>query len=272
MEITLKQAKDFWLNGKLAECITVLRKLFPGNEELDEIESMYNDNEKNFLDERIEPSSYKIARNKLRTRLQTYLQNANASVYSILYIASNPTQLIQLNYGKEYEAIKGVLEAHKNRSSFNLVSKFSAGKLDLPDKIKSEAPQFIYISLHGTDNNELMFTDEYGRSDKLSADDLLMILKDVAAFTKIDCIFFSACTSAELAKKSTAFIPNTIGMNKALDDMAGVVFAQGFFKQFFNDQLKIKEAFDNGILYLNLSDNPGIKQCANIPVFFTNKN
>jgi hypothetical protein len=266
--LILKEANQLFLNGRLQECISTLLQIAPDNKDIKDIAARFEDNERLYRKGKRTVDNYDVTKALIRDEVQEFVSGFQSSIYKILFLASNPEQLNPLNYGKELDEITSILQRKNNKGLFDIKPKFAAGKLDLINIVNEYKPKLIYFSMHGTDENELEFTNAAGMPESLSLDELLEDLNYLSGNNDVKCIIFNTCKSDDQANAASEFIDYAIGMKQSIDDTASIVFARGFFEQFFNDSENIPKAFESGVLHLRQHENSGIKACADIPIIF----
>ena len=80
-------------------------------------------------------------------------------------------------------------------------------------KINEELPNLVVISMHGSQQDGLLFKNENGTKAPLSLDDFI---KDIQLLTqnpanRLECILFSCCYSKDFAEAVSALVPFAIG-------------------------------------------------------------
>ncbi len=199
--------------------------------------------------------------------------------YKILFLGSSPEGKMPLKLWEEYNKIQSSLEEYNSktkpllpleqRRDFFLNDAVYATTISqLMQKINQQTPQLIYLSMHGSDGDKLIFSDVSDNPEYLGLQDLLSKMKLLAQkHHDIECIVFSSCQSEEQAKKISTIIPYCVGMKEAIDPKACVPFAEGFFSQLYNDPGDIKYAFQMGLE--SMKDNK-LDSLINIPVLYYN--
>ena len=187
-------------------------------------------------------------------RPKTTEANAERAVsrFKVLYIASNPDILNPLGSDGEYDRLYKVFE---KETQYDLVQGKRANTIkDLINAINDHQPQLLVISAHGTEDNTLLFKDEQGGTTALSIQDFEMIFKNLISrsINNLQGIIFSCCQSDALAKELSTVVDYCIGMQGPIPVDATPEFMEGFFSVFVNNNRQYKDAFDNGLLLINI--------------------
>lgn len=168
----------------------------------------------------------------------------------ILFFASSPTDAGMLNAGMEQRKISEVLQSSTNRDDIELISKTGA-KLDtLTSELMKHNPQFVHFTGHGTEEG-LAMEEDNGRSVLIPTAALESLFQLFSGITQ--CVFLSACYSAEQAKSISKHNIYVIGMNSPVGVDASTEFAKGFY-QALAEKKDILSAFQFGKVHLMVAD------------------
>ena len=184
---------------------------------------------------------------------------------TVLFIASNPLDQEQLRLDEEVRAITDMIRKSEHRDAVKLVSCWAVRPLDLLQAINEHKPTVIHFSGHGSDQDEIIFQNEYGDAKPVSKHALVQTM--AAASGDIKLIFFNPCYSANQAKAVVESIWAAIGMNNSIGDDAARVFAAQFYSSIGFGH-SIRKSFDQALAALMLE---GINE-QDIPELFVSSN
>jgi Effector-associated domain 11 len=150
------------------------------------------------------------------------------SKIKVLFLSSNPLDTNPLRLDKEMRDIETELIRSKHRDLFEFI-KFSAVRIkDLQDALLMPCLttlqtlsifQVMDIALldNQTEKVQIVQSEPLSNLFKLFSND-------------IACVFLNSCYSKEQAVMIRKYIPNVIGMNKAVPDNTAIEFATVFYK------------------------------------------
>ena len=147
---------------------------------------------------------------------------------TILFLAANPVDMVRLRLGEELREIDESLKRSKQRDQFNLVNKGAVRTRDFYRAILETQPKIVHFSGHGTDVDGLALEDEQGNAKFMGAEPLAALF-ELFAEEGVECVLLNACYSREQAAAIRHHIPHVIGMNQAITDRAGIIFAVAFY-------------------------------------------
>lgn len=158
----------------------------------------------------------------------------------ILYIASSPANVVQLQVGYEFDKIVTALESGAQRDRFELLRPLMSVSLErfLIEKHKHK-PYIIHFSGHGL-NTGLVFSTENNQFQLATDEVLKEVFKGVNEYAH--CIVLNACYASSQGKVISAAGIYVIGMNAAIQDKAAVYLSEKFYRALGNGQ-DIHEAF-----------------------------
>lgn len=183
----------------------------------------------------------------------------------ILFVAANPLDQTSLRLDEEVREVEEMIRKSDYRESVKLRSHWAARPLDLIQKINEIKPTVLHISGHGSDQDELVFQDEDGRTKLVTKDAFIQTL--AATIGSLRLIFLNSCHSANQAEAATQFVSAAIGMRSEIGDDAARVFASRFYAA-IGFGLDLDVAFRQGKAALMLE---GIQE-EDTPQMFTNGN
>jgi hypothetical protein len=168
----------------------------------------------------------------------------------ILILAANPWDTKRISPEEEYQAIKSVWQAAKQRDNFVLEYAPAASDAELRQALLNFEPDIVHFSGHG-ERDGLYFQQTDGNTQFISKEALTRLFALFAA--QIKCVVLNACYSEEQANAIGHHINHVIGMNRAIGDNAAIKFATGFYQALFNGK-DIEFAFEFGCSAIDLSN------------------
>lgn len=152
----------------------------------------------------------------------------NKSRIKILFLASNPMDANPLRLNKEMRDIETELIRSKHRDLFEFI-KLSAVRIkDLQDALLNHSPNFVHFSGHGNSEGIALLDNQTDKTQIVQSEPLANLFKLFS--NDVACVFLNSCFSNEQGKKIRKFIPNVIGMKKAVPDNTAIEFATVFYK------------------------------------------
>jgi CHAT domain len=143
-------------------------------------------------------------------------------------LSSNPLDANPLRLDKEMRDIETELIRSKHRDLFEFI-KFSAVRIkDLQDALLNHTPNFVHFSGHGNSNGIALLDNQTEKVQIVQSEPLSNLFKLFS--NDIACVFLNSCYSKEQAVMIRKYIPNVIGMNKAVPDNTAIEFATVFYK------------------------------------------
>lgn len=150
------------------------------------------------------------------------------SKIKILFLASNPLNTNPLRLDKEMRDIETELIRSKYRDNFEFI-KFTAVRIkDFQDALLNHAPNFVHFSGHGNSEGIAMLGNNSDNSTIVKSEPLANLFKLFS--NDISTVFLNSCFSQRQGLMIRKFIPNVIGMNKAVPDDTAIEFATVFYK------------------------------------------
>jgi hypothetical protein len=170
----------------------------------------------------------------------------------ILILAANPWETERLDLGEEYQRIQDLWERADYKERFELRHYPALRGEALQEKVLKFKPHIIHFSGHGG-TDSIIFTDVTGdKAHEVSKSALAELFKLCASDLK--AVFLNACYSANQAKEIVDQVDYVIGMNAAINDLAAIKFAEGFYTAIFSqDTLDIEPAFAAGLNQMALT-------------------
>ena len=167
----------------------------------------------------------------------------------ILFFASNPKDVLPLNFDEEIRSIEMKIQASGNPNVLNLISAWAVRPDDLIQKLNQHKPTVVHFSGHGTDTNELVLMNDLHQAKMVSTSALKSLFSTLKDNIKV--VILNACYSKTQATAIAGVIDCVIGMNSSIGDKAAIAFAASFYRAIGFGR-SVKEAFDQGISSLLL--------------------
>lgn len=172
---------------------------------------------------------------------------------NVLFLASNPRDQQQLSLDEEVRLIAEMIRKSEHRDAVKLESRWALRTLDLLQALNEIKPCVVHFSGHGSDQEEIVFQDDAGRSKFVSKE---AIVRTMAATSDgIQLVFFNTCYSNAQAEAVVECVPAAIGMKTSIGDQAARVFASQFYSA-IGFGLSVRKAFDQAKAALMLENIP----------------
>ncbi|MCK1986107.1 MULTISPECIES: CHAT domain-containing protein [unclassified Peribacillus] len=146
---------------------------------------------------------------------------------TVLFIASNPLDQQQLRLDEEAREIELMIRKSEYRDSVFFVTKWAARPLDILQAINEINPTIIHFSGHGSDEDELVFQDNSGKTKLIAKEAIVQTM--VSTSDDIRLVFFNTCFSYGQAESLIEHVDAAIGMNTTIGDDAARIFAAQFY-------------------------------------------
>lgn len=146
---------------------------------------------------------------------------------TILVLAANPKNTPPLRLDQEVREIDNGLQRAQNRDEFTLKQKWAVRPVDVRRAMLDYKPNIVHFCGHGSGEEGIAFEDENGQANLVNADALAGFFELFAH--DVECVVLNACYSEVQAEAIAKYIPNVIGMNKAIGDAAAIEFAVAFY-------------------------------------------
>ena len=128
---------------------------------------------------------------------------------------------------EEVRDIGEMIRKSEHRDAVRLESRWAVRPLDVLQAINECKPTIIHFSGHGSDQEEIVFQDEYGQTKVVSKEAIVQTM--AAASGNIEIVFFNTCYSRSQAEAVVQHVASAIGMNTSIGDDAARVFAAQFY-------------------------------------------
>jgi hypothetical protein len=171
----------------------------------------------------------------------------------IVFFAANPRDQVQLDLAQEAREVEERLRKTQHRDVIDFVTKWAVRPADLIEALNRERPQIIHFSGHGSDTDELLFQDDFGRTKAVPKGALAATIKTVS--DEVRLILFNNCFSEEHAKEAVKHIEVSVGMTDSISDDAARMFAANFYASLGYGR-SVNTAFDQARAALMLEGIP----------------
>lgn len=173
---------------------------------------------------------------------------------TVLFLASNPIDQIQLKLDEEARSIFGMIQKSKHRDSVKFESCWALQTIDLLHAINEFKPTIVHFSGHGSDNDEIVFQTQTGTTRLVSKEAIVQTM--TTSSDSIRLVFFNTCFSYNQARAISESVEAAIGMNNSIGDDAARVFSSQFYSA-IGFGLSVGQAFQQARSALMLE---GIKE------------
>lgn len=146
---------------------------------------------------------------------------------TVLFLASNPIDQVQLRLDEEARSISEMIKKAKHRESVKLESCWALQPMDLLQALNEFNPAIVHFSGHGSDEDEIVFQAQDGTAKLVSKEAIVQTM--MASSENIRLVFFNTCYSRNQAEAISQFADATIGMNTSIGDEAARVFSSQFY-------------------------------------------
>lgn len=159
---------------------------------------------------------------------------------NILFLCANPGATAKLDLEEELRNLELQLAAVKYRNQISLVAKHAVQPDDLVRYVRSEKPNVVHFSGHGTAQGIILRNDR-GRYQPVSGESLQRFFADRG----VELVVLNSCVSKPQAELLASSVPMVIGTSSVLDDEAARRFSAAFYRTVGGGHT-VKEAFRDG--------------------------
>lgn len=173
---------------------------------------------------------------------------------TILFLASDPSDLSRLRISQEYREIQDVLTRSAQRRSFKLENpQLALRPRDISQALLDYGPKIVHFAGHGTTEGTLCFENDPGTAQEVPVEALSALFAQFAG--QVECVILNACYSDIQAIAISQHIRYVIGMKRAIGDQAAIAFAVGFYQGLYAGRT-IEDAFQLGCVQIQLMSIP----------------
>jgi hypothetical protein len=146
--------------------------------------------------------------------------------FTILFVASDPTDQARLRLMKEYSELQTEL-SRKSEYTFDLKQAFSSRADEFARTLLETRPHIVHFSGHGDSSGRLCFEDASGKSFPADKKAIADMFKPCSRYVK--CVILNACYSAKQARAIAEHVEYTAGLSSTVSDDAAIALAKGFY-------------------------------------------
>jgi type I restriction enzyme R subunit len=168
---------------------------------------------------------------------------ASKAPVTILFMAACPPDQDALRLDKEAREIEGRLASARFRDLFEVRTRWAVRPADLLDALNDHRPGLVHFSGHG-DKSAIILESPDEDSEDVTPRILAKVFATVT--DEVRCVVFNACHSIRHAKAVCKHIDVAIGMSRAIDDDAAIVFASSFYRAIASGR-SVEAAYEQGI-------------------------
>lgn len=170
------------------------------------------------------------------------------SQLTILFLASNPSDMIPLNLAEEVRQIEQGLRVAEHGTYFDLRSQWATRADDLLQAMNVYRPAIVHFAGHGTaEGIYLLREGENAAAQLLSTVALQKLFALFRQETRL--VLLNSCLSAEQAQAIVSEIECVVGMGEEVSDGAARIFVRAFYRA-LGFGWRVQEAFDQGVVSL----------------------
>jgi hypothetical protein len=169
----------------------------------------------------------------------------------ILFLSANPSATGHIGVDKEARMIEVMLEKGLGRDNFQLFKYLALMADDLPHLLMKHKPHIVHFSGHGSKAKELIVEGVGGRRKRIKTPALVEFFRVHRGDIRV--IVLNACFTWEAAQLLAEVVDYSVGIKRAVGDIAAINFAGAFYLSLSNGNL-VPEAFDSAISLLKLKD------------------
>tara|TARA_R110002050_G_scaffold95106_4_gene197989 strand:+ start:9115 stop:10173 length:1059 start_codon:yes stop_codon:yes gene_type:complete len=146
---------------------------------------------------------------------------------TVLFLASNPIDQVQLRLDEEARSITEMITKSKHRDSIRFQTCWAVQPKDILQAINEYNPSIVHFSGHGSDNDEIIFQTNNGMAKIVSKEAIVQTM--MASSEEIRLVFFNTCYSRNQAEAVVEHVEATVGMNTSIGDEAALTFSSQFY-------------------------------------------
>ena len=145
----------------------------------------------------------------------------------ILFLSANPREASRLRLNEELREIQEGLRRSQKRDHYQIESVNAVRHRDIQRAMLDHKPKIVHFSGHGAGENGLIFENNLGQSQFVSAEALSGLFQLFSA--QVECVVLNACYSVVQAQAIAQHIDYVIGMSEVIQDEAAIEFVVGFY-------------------------------------------
>lgn len=168
---------------------------------------------------------------------------------TVLFLASNPIDQVQLRLDKEARSITEMITKSRHRDSIRFQTCWAVQPKDVLQAINEYNPSIVHFSGHGSNNDEIIFQTNSGTAKIVSKEAIVQTM--MASSEDIRLVFFNTCYSRNQAEAVVEYVECAIGMNTSIGDEAALTFSSQFYSA-IGFGLSVEKAFEQAKALLML--------------------
>ncbi len=143
------------------------------------------------------------------------------SPIKILFVEANPLDTAGLRTTQELRDLQGALMAARFGADFAVIPMLAARGGDLLNALAEHQPHILHVAAHGDGDGLLLNHPNDERSELLTGDDLLRIVRthQDAATQRLHLVVMPDCYTAPLAELLGAVVDAAVGMTDEVEDV-----------------------------------------------------
>lgn len=167
----------------------------------------------------------------------------------VLFVASNPSDLDQLQLERESSLIRAQLARRQLADRVQFQVAWAVTAEVLLEQLLAYSPHIVHYAGHGNAQGEPELLGEDGTAQPASVAAVVGLFRAVAE--DVRCVVFNSCYSARLAQALALEIPVVVGMRSATPDATALVFAENFYRTLAYGK-SVQAAFDAATAIISL--------------------
>lgn len=171
----------------------------------------------------------------------------------ILFLASNPSDSVQLGLDREIRMIKEAIRSSEYRDMLELNSAWAVRPADLLQSLNIYKPHVVHFSGHGSGAGEIILVDEIGEPKPVGPVAIRTLFATIKDSVRL--VIMNSCYSLPQAQAITEVIDYAIGMNGEITDTAAITFVASMY-QAIGFGHSISQSFEQGRVALLLEGIP----------------
>lgn len=240
------------ISKKQKELADIQKKI--DNEESKELKKRKQETERQLRDQQ---RSFQTINSNLIEHGKLHMETLNAieqirkipEKITVLFLASNPIDQIQLRLDEEARSITEMITKSKYRDSIRFQTCWAVQPKDILQAINEYNPSIVHFSGHGSDNDEIIFQSNNGTAKNVSKEAIVQTM--MASSEEIRLVFFNTCYSKKQAEAVVKHVEATIGMNTSIGDDAALKFSSQFYSS-IGFGFSVEKAFEQAKALLML--------------------
>ena len=171
----------------------------------------------------------------------------------IKLFAANPIDERRLDIDKELDQIDQALYLSQRSPQLEVCYHPKITKERSKELLSLKPPTILHFSGHGA-GDVLLVEDDEGYADPMDLEAFIELLKHYQ--NTLECVVFNACYSTRYLDKLAAYIPNVIGVTRAIGNDKAIAFSAGFYRGLSNGNT-YKRAFEEAVKGIRIDDFQG---------------